>query len=405
MKKVLVFSPPFSGHLNTIKDLIHELEGRVRIQLAITGWKNIAPDLQGLKTAPFLLQRSRLRETDPGTWTLARAVELLPDVFRLIDRQKPDLILYDFFSIEAAFAAMQRSIPYWCSIPAMIGPFIHQQTLRSKLALRTNQQALKRLDQQFQLKLRERDFEMISDGFHFPGQRNLVWSYPSLVPANFMNGRKKVPYFFVGNLRGRGRVLNRSSKPSQKHNSHPVVYLSLGTVVMNNLWNQQPAMRHRLLRFFEALGQRWADSPFDVVCVTQGKKVLRRIPPHWKMLDDADQVEELHRASVFVTHGGSNSFHEAVLQRVPMVVLPFFGDQPLVGKRVERLELGMCLVKNEKIDTKKAMPFINALLATRVDAAVRSILRRSSTYALRFEQLPLKAVSLGSLFKDDHKAP
>ena len=52
------------------------------------------------------------------------------------------------------------------------------------------------------------------------------------------------------------------------------------------------------------------------------------------------QLTLLCRATLFVTHGGMNSVNEALYYGVPMIVLPFGLDQPLVGRELERRKLG-----------------------------------------------------------------
>jgi hypothetical protein len=49
----------------------------------------------------------------------------------------------------------------------------------------------------------------------------------------------------------------------------------------------------------------------------------------------------LGEASLFLTHHGLNSTHEAIFQRVPMLSYPFFGDQP--GARARTQELGLAV--------------------------------------------------------------
>ncbi|KAI8341142.1 hypothetical protein BC941DRAFT_391151 [Chlamydoabsidia padenii] len=43
---------------------------------------------------------------------------------------------------------------------------------------------------------------------------------------------------------------------------------------------------------------------------------------------------------LFVTHGGAGSVHEALYNKVPLFVFPFFGDQPVTARMVRQQELG-----------------------------------------------------------------
>lgn len=61
-----------------------------------------------------------------------------------------------------------------------------------------------------------------------------------------------------------------------------------------------------------------------------------------------DQWEELAAADAFVTHNGVASTHEAVVLGVPMLSVPFFGDQPRRAARCQALGLATMLVDTPK---------------------------------------------------------
>jgi len=341
------------------------------------------------------LAKSDLHETDPATWTLPRLVELYEDCLKLAKTFQPDLIIYDFFSLEGYFVGKSLNIPYWCSIPALIGPFTHRDYLNTKLQLSENIDALKKLNQKYGIAIDIKIIEMISDGLHLPGQINIIWSYPSLVPPNMLTNRHKKEYVFVGHLRG-----ETNNFPTKKEIDRPLVYLSFGTVVMDNLWNQQTTIRSNLREFVKTLAKLWEHKPFDVLFVNRGKPILKEYPRNWRVADHVDQVAVLSRSSVFITHGGANSFHEAVLQSVPMVVVPFFGDQPLVAKQIERLHIGINVVSDSEIDTKKSKSFLNVSLAEHVDNAVATILKNQNKYKNNFSNIPLKRTNIKSLIQE-----
>lgn len=390
-KKILIFSPPFSGHLNVLKDLIRLCEGIYQIKLVITGWQGIQADLNGVEVPVEELGITPLRETDPALWTFPRVVELAGKCLAIARDFKPDLIIYDFFSLEGVLVGKILNITYWCSIPALIGPFTHQDYCREKLENPIVSEALSVLRNRYGDIFEREKIEMISDGLHVAGDKNIVWSYPSLVPVNFMINRADKTYRFVGNLRGK-RLAQRRQLPER-----PKIYLSLGTVVMGNIWNQQSEIRSKLVSFFKALVEQWGDA-WDVTFVTQGQAVLDKYPASWDVVERADQMAALSEASAFVTHGGANSFHEAVLQRVPMVAVPFFGDQPLVAEQIERLGIGLDVVKDSGIDTRKSKDFLGPDLAFQVDHAVRQILTHYEEYQRTFERLELQAENILELF-------
>ncbi len=345
----------------------------------------MCPDTQGINIPIKILAHSELHETDPATWTLPRTIELLDECVATIKEIKPDLILYDFFSLEGYFAGKRLNIPYWCSIPALIGPFDTRDYLEQKLGSPENITALKLLG------IDPRIIEVVSDGLHIPGKRNLVWSYPSLTPGNFLQNRNNnVPYTFVGNL-------TKTSK-THKVRQRPLIYFSLGTVVMDNLWNQQTETRKNLKIFIETVVQKWKDQSFDVLFVDRGKSILEEYPKNWHVVEHANQIEALSEATLFVTHAGSNSFHEAVKQKVPMIAIPFFGDQPLVARQIEKLGIGTNLVQNDEIDTKKQKNFINRELAEQLNESVQYMLNNLEMYKKNLSELPLESEDISELF-------
>jgi len=385
-KKILLFSPPFNGHLNVLKNLTRKYRNNFDFHLVVTGWKNIRPDLKGITVPVTTFAYSDLNETDPAIWTLPRAIELLDACLELARKEKPDLIIYDYFSLEGNFIGKIIGTPYWSSIPALMGPF-NQNYLSEKLNLPDNAMAINKLEEKFPGIINASQIEMISDGLHIPGQTNLIWSYPALTPTDFMTNRQANNYIFVGHL----DVPEKTGKTEPRTQNRPLIYFSFGTVIMNNLWDWQTEIREKLKIFTGRLAELWRNKQFDVLFVSQGKTILNSYPPNWEVVACADQITALSQATVFVTHAGGNSFHEAVFKKVPMVAIPFFGDQPLVASQIEKLGLGFNLVQDSGIDTKKSKNFIDESLADKVDAAVTVVLNNVESYKNKFSRLTLES--------------
>lgn len=67
--------------------------------------------------------------------------------------------------------------------------------------------------------------------------------------------------------------------------------------------------------------------------------------PNVTVLPFMDQWSALTRASLFITHHGLNSTHEAIWHRVPMLSVPFFHDQPGLARRCQALGLALPLAE------------------------------------------------------------
>jgi UDP:flavonoid glycosyltransferase YjiC (YdhE family) len=204
-----------------------------------------------------------------------------------------------------------------------------------------------------------------------------------VTPHDFRTNRAEAEYQFVGYPSDGHQRSSQATDP-------PLVYLSFGTEVMDNLWPAQEPTRTGVRRCVAGLARRWEPLGIDVVFATQGQTVLDEYPANWSVHGNVDQQKVLSHADVFVTHGGANSVHEAVLSQVPMVVTPFFGDQTLTSRRVEQLGIGVALGSDDDVDTEKSKHFLNEDLTIRIDQAVRRILRDRS-FRDSLHRVPLHA--------------
>ena len=134
-------------------------------------------------------------------------------------------------------------------------------------------------------------------------------------------------YHFVGPA-----VDDRAEEPfSFEKSGNPIVYISFGTLM------------HADKRFWKKLIAAFAGKRVEVVCSVGSEKLVRALgdlPSNVRAFAKVPQLTLLCRATLFVTHGGMNSVNEALYYGVPMIVLPFGLDQPLVGRELERRKLG-----------------------------------------------------------------
>ncbi|WP_438870654.1 macrolide family glycosyltransferase [Sarcina ventriculi] len=115
-----------------------------------------------------------------------------------------------------------------------------------------------------------------------------------------------------------------------------IIYISLGTIANTNIEFYKNC--------FKALGSR----EDLMVIMSVGKKInisdLGQIPTNFKLYNYVPQLEVLKKVDLFITHGGMNSSSEGLYNNVPLIVVPQFGDQPVVAKRVEELGAGVPLM-------------------------------------------------------------
>ncbi len=116
--------------------------------------------------------------------------------------------------------------------------------------------------------------------------------------------------------------------------SRRLLFISLGTMYNDDIPFYEMC--------FEAFGGRG-----DTVVIAAGHRIdLARLPappPGVVVRASVPQQALLARTSLFITHGGINSAHEAMLAGVPMLVLPSAADHHIVARQVAEAGAGEVL--------------------------------------------------------------
>ncbi|MFL6303404.1 MAG: glycosyltransferase [Candidatus Sulfotelmatobacter sp.] len=136
-----------------------------------------------------------------------------------------------------------------------------------------------------------------------------------------------------------GPFVSRTARPSigfpwNRLDGRPIIYASLGTTR-----NVQPKVIRIIaegcqnldLQLVISLGGRFEPELFADL---PGKPVVVRYAP---------QLELLRIAKIVITHGGSNTAFEALMEGKPMIAIPLAHDQPAVAARLARLKIAVVL--------------------------------------------------------------
>ena len=89
---------------------------------------------------------------------------------------------------------------------------------------------------------------------------------------------------------------------------------------------------------------------------------------------DQSAILSHERTTIFISHGGMGGISEALHAGTPMIVIPFWGDQPLNGYLVDLRHVGVSIDKD-------------ALTVEKVSDAVREIMQHREEYAHRVREL------------------
>lgn len=124
--------------------------------------------------------------------------------------------------------------------------------------------------------------------------------------------------------------------------------------------------------FIKEMNSAFAQLPQGVLWTCKDSKWPKdvRLAPNVKIMDWLPQNDLLTHPSIrlFVTHGGFNSVMEAIQHGVPMVGIPFFGDQHENMVRVEAKKIGVSV----QLQTLKAETFALTMKAVIEDKRYKS---------------------------------
>jgi MGT family glycosyltransferase len=117
-----------------------------------------------------------------------------------------------------------------------------------------------------------------------------------------------------------------------------IIYISLGTLFNDNM------------PFFKLCFEALSSIDTHVVMSVGKKNAIEdfgTIPANMSVHNFVPQLAVLRESSLFITHGGMNSVHEALWFGVPMIVVPQASDQLFVARRVESVGAGIRIENND----------------------------------------------------------
>jgi MGT family glycosyltransferase len=255
----------------------------------------------------------------------------------------PALILYETFAVAAPVVARQLGLP-WVNVCPNHAPVPERMLadLRADPRVAISDEcraAVQRL----------RDVHGISGASPFSYYDNLS-PFLNLYaePAEFLPKSDRSafePLAFFGSLLpppGDDRAI--AGFPREQRGKR--VYVSFGTGVWR--YFERPAIA-ALTSLSRALAGRDVDVLVSLGNHAIAPDVRAEIArPNVRVADYVDQWAALAQADLFVTHHGINSTHESIFCQVPMLSYPFFGDQPALARRCQKLGLAVPLASEPR---------------------------------------------------------
>lgn len=396
---------PASGHVNPMSGMAHELAKTNQVVFYGNEEHRSLIEKTGAEFRMYqhfpksVLQPKQVQRVQfkSGLILLQRLIDVsykeIPLLIKDIERDKPDLIIYDHFSIPVKFALkvmetnFKKSTSFYKPPPTVLF-FTTFSTKKNvypcKVVKHSRHQSVWSFIPFIYLIFKQIIFSMkfgidVIDTMNFLFEKtedlNIVSVFPELQPNSdkFDESFKFVGCCVSESVRKSSIIDPRlkeildlfdpinpvDSIESTKsgNNKTKLVYVSLGTIFnINtfiidkiidavNILNQSNELN---LIFVISLSEE-----FYLVYQDKIRNSILDVPSNILLMPVVPQIDVLERASLFITHAGMNSSIEAIHYAVPVICLPISFDQPSVSFRIaDQLGLG------KSFDPLDVTPFV-----------------------------------------------
>ncbi len=288
-----------------------------------------------------------------------------------------EVVVYDSFTIIGEVVARRLGIP-WVPVfsPHLIDSSVFRERVAKDPRVATDPRCAAAVEH-----LRDEFGVTNASRFSYFAQPS-PWLNVACEPEAWVDAeetRLYRPLASFGKLSADALVARRRAR---RANARPQIYVAFGTVIWW-YWSSQAAAALEVIA--EAAKVVGADLVIGLGGGTLPVTTRERLKISGVVIHDfADQRQELAAADLFITHCGSTSAHEAVALTVPMLSVPFSGDQPDVAALCEKFGLALPLInataRDEELDLQHVIETIGKALSGR-DAMLEA-LSRARTWEL-----------------------
>jgi MGT family glycosyltransferase len=283
---------------------------------------------------------------------LSEADHVIKQVLPVLERDRPDAILYDTIAIAGRLAANALDVPA-IQIYTSYAPnakFSISRTWPSVADAHPARIAAKKLAEMFTAKYGVPHLD-VYEIFEGAADLNIVLLQRSFHPAGDIFDKR---YVFAG-----AQIAPRDNSGTWQApgSDKPLIFSSLGT--MFNNWPE----------FYVMLFDAVKDLPVNVAAAigtTIKPGSLGTIPQNVIIAPYLPQLDVLAKSKLFITHAGTGSVMESIWFGVPMIGIPQMPEQIMTAMRIEELGLG------------KAFPDRNRVTSESLRVAIEDILNKKS---------------------------
>lgn len=344
---VVVFNVPTSGHVDPSLPLTAELvsRGHEVIYYLTEGYRNrveltgaVYRETPGVPADFFNESSANFNPMRLATLLLAKAYELAGPMAAVVKEEKADFVLFDSMCPWGWLAADLAGVKGVSSM-SLISPNFSNIVKGGQLgrlvrllprmlqSAGSYRQAVKQIEEKYGVQLPRQD-KVINQ----PGDLTISYTTAEIHPEADTLGSS---YLFIGPSIGYG--MPEVDFNFDELDGRPLIYASLGTVFNGNV------------DFFKDCIAAFRGSEYQVV-MSLGRRLpvsaLGEVPENFIVRDYVPQLDILERSSLYITHGGVGSIHQALYWDVPLLFIPQQLEHAMTAVRLEELGAGLLLRKN-----------------------------------------------------------
>lgn len=348
MLKIVFLNLPGHGHVNPTLPVVTELLDHGH-QVTYYNSEEFRPPIErtGALFRPYPepnFESPKLAHiagnlVDVTRFILAESKRLLPFLLRELEREQPDVVVFDSITLWGMQVAYLLRLPSVSSISTFVQEDV-KGLMNWRDALYLLRQALPAVPDLLRkkrelIRIYGKDVFPHKDMFPAIGEQNIVYTSRAFQPETpFINES----FHFVG------PSISPATRPDtsfpweqlrqSQDNGRPLIYVSFGTIY------------HLNQEFYRMVFDTFADHEGQFVLSAGSMtdlSTLGRIPDNFIVRRAVPQLQLLQQVDLFVTHGGMNSVNEGLYYGVPLVVIPQQMEQLLNARQVAAQEAGLIL--------------------------------------------------------------
>lgn len=253
----------------------------------------------------------------------------------ILEKEKPDLILYDSMCSFAKNIAYKTGISSVCLVTTIgfnLPVFLFSNMFLSSIPLYVKHMAdfhaLWSEERRFRRKHRLAPMKLI-DLFMNCGTETIVFSPKEFQP--FYRCFPKIVHFVGTTIRERVELFHEENVQYPEYE----YYISLGSIFTDNIEGMEELLQDSSVSTSSAL-------------VVTGHSDIRQEQANITLQERVNQIDVLPHCRYFINHGGINSVYESVYYGIPQICLPQQEEQRYVSKLVQRKKLGLYMKRYDR---------------------------------------------------------